>query len=195
MLFTTAMLIDRYGGYKNPLCKIKRMADKGEIFKLKRGLYETDGNVPGQCLAGALYGPSYLSFDYALAYYGLIPERVYEYTCATFEKKKGKLFENHFGRFSYRDIPSEAYPHEVVLKEEAGYPYAIATPEKALCDRLYAKPPVLSQRDIQDMLFEDMRIDEEDLFKLDIGKILILAPKYHDNNLKHLAKFLAKEVK
>ena len=34
-------------------------------------------------LANVLYAPSYVSFDYALSYYGMIPERVHEITSAT----------------------------------------------------------------------------------------------------------------
>lgn len=55
-------------------------------------MYETDSNTPGYLLAGSIYGPSYLSFDFALAYYDLIPERVVNYTSATFGKKKKKNF-------------------------------------------------------------------------------------------------------
>jgi len=47
-----------------------------------------------------LYTPSYVSFDYALSYYGLIPERVYEVTSATLHAKK--IFETPLERFSYQ---------------------------------------------------------------------------------------------
>ena len=76
--------------YSNPAAKLSRMAKQGECFPIVRGLYETDRTVPGYLLAGSIYGPSYISFEYALAHYGLIPETVYTITCATFEKKKKK---------------------------------------------------------------------------------------------------------
>ena len=47
-----------------------------------RDRYETDRNVPAYLLAGSIYGPSYISFEYALSRYGLIPEAVYAVTCA-----------------------------------------------------------------------------------------------------------------
>ena len=58
-------------------------------------------------VANRLYAPSYVSFDYALSYYGLIHERVYEITSATLHAKK--VFETPLGRFSYRPIPMEVY--------------------------------------------------------------------------------------
>ena len=42
-----------------------------------------------------------------------------------------------FGVFTYRDVPIEAYSEEILLKEENVYSFQIATPEKALCDKLY----------------------------------------------------------
>lgn len=192
MVITTTMLMDELAHYSDPAGKILRMKKSGQLFPLVRGLYETNKDVPGYCLAGAIYGPSYLSFDYALSYYGLIPEAVYTFTSATFEKNKIKIYKNSFGKFLYRDIPSEAYPFGIALKEENGYFYQMAVPEKALCDKLYAMPPVLSQRDIEHMLFEDLRIDRSELAKLDKESILQVGEKYHCNNLKYLMKYLGR---
>ena len=166
MIFTSSMLVEQLREYSDPFGKIKRMKNSGSLFQLTRGLYETDPKVPGYCLAGAIYGPSYLSFDYALATYGLIPEAVYTFTSATFEKKKAKEYENHYGRFSYRDVPSNAYPFGIVIKEENGYVYRIATPEKALCDKLYIMPPVMSQKELVNLLFDSLRIDQTEFEKL-----------------------------
>ena len=91
MIVTYQMLKESLSDYKNPDNKIKRMSDGGEIVKLTRNLYETNVNTPGHLVADAIYSPSYLSFDYALSYYGLIPEMVYIYTSATFNKKKSIL--------------------------------------------------------------------------------------------------------
>ena len=190
MIVSTSMLMDQFSKYADPAGKISRMKRCGELFSLTRGIYETSGNVPGYCLAGAIFGPSYLSFDYALSVYGLIPEAVYTYTSATFDKKKAKELENHFGRFTFRDVPNKAYPFGIVIKEENGYLYRIATPEKALCDKLYTMPPVTSQREIERMLFEDLRIDDTEFEKLDADGILQIGDKYHSNNLKYLMKYL-----
>ena len=68
MVVTTSMLFEKLKDYGDPAGKIMRMKNDGQIFLLTRGLYETDKNVSGQCLAEVIYGPSYLSFDYALSY-------------------------------------------------------------------------------------------------------------------------------
>lgn len=190
MILTTSMLTEQLHKYSDPAGKILRMKKDGIIFRLTRGLYETDRNVQGHCLAGAIFGPSYLSFDYALSVYGLIPEAVYAFTSATFSKKKAKECDNIFGHFSYQDVPSEAYPLGIVIKEENGYIYQIAAPEKALCDKLYIMPPVTSQRDIEKMLFDDLRIDTTEFDRLNFDDILQIGDKYHCNNLKYLMKYL-----
>ena len=195
MIVSTAMLMDQFGKYSDPAGKILRMKRCGELFPLTRGIYETDGNVPGYCLAGAIFGPSYLSLDYALSVYGLIPEAVYTYMSATFDKKKAKEVENHFGRFTSRDVPPDAYPFGILIKEENGYIYRIASPEKALCDKLYTMPPVTSQKEIERMLFEDLRIDRAEFEKLDYDGILQIGDKYHSNNLKYLMKYLRRNAR
>lgn len=61
--------------YKAPDMKIKRMIDQKQIIKLRKDLYETDLDMPGIVEACAIQTSSYLSFDYALSYYGLILRR------------------------------------------------------------------------------------------------------------------------
>ncbi|MBP5313295.1 MAG: hypothetical protein J6112_10730 [Clostridia bacterium] len=195
MILTTSMLLDQLQRYSDPAGKILRMKREGELLQLTRGIYETDKNAPGYCLAGAIFGPSYLSFDYALSFYGLIPEAVYTFTSATFDKKKVREQKNHFGRFTYRDVPPEAYPFGISIKEENGYVYQMATQEKALCDKLYTMPPVTSQKEIERMLFEDLRIDRIEFEKLRADEILQIGDRYHSNNLKYLMKYLRRNEK
>lgn len=195
MIVSSSMLSDQLREYGDPAGKIMRMRNEGKIIPLVRGLYETDRNAPGQCLAGAIYGPSYLSFDYALSVYGLIPEAVYTYTSATFGKKKRKEYVNEFGRYSYRDIPSDAYPLEIVIKDEGGYSYLMATQEKALCDKLYSMPAVASVKGLEQMLFEDLRIDEEGFSKLNKESIFQIGDRYHCNNLNYFIRYLKRRYR
>ena len=51
MIVTTSMFKERYKSYANPLDKIKRDAKNGLIFRINRGVYETDGNVDPYLLA------------------------------------------------------------------------------------------------------------------------------------------------
>ena len=47
MIYTTPMLMDKLNKYSDPAGKISRMKQAGELFLLKRGVYENDGNVSG----------------------------------------------------------------------------------------------------------------------------------------------------
>lgn len=190
MIKTTNMLLDELKDYANPKARLSRMVKQGEYFQIVKGLYETDKNIPGHLLAGSIYGPSYLSFEYALGYYDLIPEAVYTITSAAFEKKKKKKYETIFGTFTYRDIPSAAFPLELRLVQEGEYFYRIAGPEKALCDELYTMPPVSGIKELAELLANDLRIEESALLELDTKKIVMLSERYHSTNVKKLAVLL-----
>ena len=186
----------KYKNYVDVKNKIRREVQSGRLVQITRGLYETDAKTDGKYLAGIICGPSYLSFDYALYIYSLIPEIVYEtYTSASFQKRKTKKYNNHFGVFTYRDIPADAYPLGVLLYEENGYSYQIATPEKALGDKLYSLPPVKNLTELRTLLFDDLRIDEDKLMKLNKEVIEKIAPWYRANNLKLFVKFFRKWIK
>jgi predicted transcriptional regulator of viral defense system len=190
MIKTTAMLLEELKEYAYPKSKLSRMVERGECFPITRGLYETDPNVPAHLLAGSIYGPSYISFEYALGYYGLIPEAVYTVTCATFEKKKKKKYETSFGTFTYRDVPSEAFPLGIRLIQEGDYFYRIAEPEKALCDQLYTISPVPNIKKLMRLLTEDLRIEEAELKKLDANKVCEYSEAYRTTNIKKLCSLL-----
>ena len=178
MIKTTAMLLEELKEYGSPKSKLARMAERGECFPITRGLYETDRNAPAYLLAGSIYGPSYISFEYALSRYGLIPEAVYAVTCAT------------FGTFTYRDVPSEAFPLGLRLVQEGEYFYRIAEPEKALCDQLYTMPPVPNTQELFRLLTEDLRIEESEIGKLDGNKVCKYSGAYHSTNVKKLCSLL-----
>ncbi len=190
MILTASMLADQLHEFGDPEGKIMRMRKEERIFPLTRGLYETDPDVPGQCLAGAICGPSYLSFDYALSVYNLIPEAVYAFTSATFDKRKAKNYTNRFGRYMYCDVPEAAFPFGITIRKEHGYEYRIAVPEKALCDKLYSMPPVTSVKDIRRMLFDDLRINEDAFAMLDAESFFQIGDRYRSNNLKYLVKYI-----
>lgn len=194
MIISSNAVKKNLSNYANKDNKISREIKDGKLFRIINGLYETDPNTPGYLLASSIYGPSYISFEYALSYYGLIPERVPTITCATFDKKKKKEYNTNFGVFTYRDIPASAYPEEILLKEENNYSYQIATPEKALCDKLYTLKPLLNYSNLERMLFNDLRIDEEEFNKLNVDKICKLSKLYHSTNIKLLAKYMRKNI-
>ena len=193
VIITNDIFKENLQNYSNKNTKLSRELKAGRLFKIINGLYETNPNTPGYLLAGSIYGPSYISFEYALAYYGLIPERVSTITCATFKKKKKKKYDNDFGVFTYRDVPDRVYPEEILLKIEGDYSYQIATPEKALCDKLYTLSPLTNYNDLENILYNDLRIDEEEFQKLDGEKVEKLSRLYHSTNVTLLAKYIRRQ--
>lgn len=190
MLVTYDILKESLSNYKAPEMKIKRMTDNGEIIRLTKNLYETEINTAGRLVANAIYSPSYLSFDYALAYHGLIPEAVYIYTSATYNKRKKKKYTNALGTFTYRDVPSQVYPYGINIYNDGAYSFAIASPEKALCDKLYTLKPLKNQKQISELLFEDLRIDYNSFQKLNFTDLKILCGLYKNTNMKILEKVI-----
>ncbi len=184
------MLIEELKNYSSPNDKISNMVKNQELFPIVRGLYETDRNTSGYLLASSIYNPSYLSFDFALSFYGLIPEAVYTFTSATFKKNRKRQFDTLFGTFTYRDIPEAVYPLGIRIIHEGDYSYLIADAEKAVCDKLYTIPPASNIRDIERIIFNDLRIDEEDFYKLDLDKLSKYAKLYNATNLDMLIKLL-----
>jgi hypothetical protein len=75
-------LMDYLKGYAKPRDKIRAMLKAGEIVRVKKGIIYVFGEDyrrgpwSREILANLIYGPSYISLDYALSYYGFIPERV-----------------------------------------------------------------------------------------------------------------------
>lgn len=190
MIKTTGMILNELNNYAKPADKLARLVQSGEYIKITKGLYETDSSVPGYLLAESIYGPSYLSFEFALSYHGLIPEAVYAFTSATFEKKKKKKYDTPVGTFTFQDVPSMVYAYGVDIVQERNYFYKIATAEKALCDQLYKMKTVANYAELKELLFENMRIEKDELRKLSLENISFLAEKYGSINVKKLSGLL-----
>ena len=193
MLITTSMLKEKYSDYVNPLDKMKRDADKGIIFRLRNGIYETDKNAEPCLLASSILSPSYLSFDWALSYYGLIPEKVISITSATLGNRKNKTFENYFGRYEYTDVPIEVFSEGLTYLESGEYMVKIAMKEKAICDSLCKWRVVKSVKELKELLFIDKRIDEDEFATCDFKLMKRLAGLYKKTNLKLLIKLIVRE--
>ncbi|MDD2981628.1 MAG: hypothetical protein PHN80_16950 [Hespellia sp.] len=193
MIISSEQLLYENRAYANPQSRVQTMVKKGELIPLKRGLFETDSAAPGFLMANALLGPSYLSFEYALSYYSMIPERVVVYTSATFGRNKKLEYSNQFGSFTYRDIPEAVFPYYYTRELSGNRPYLIATREKALCDQLCVMAPIRGINDFREWLFDGMRLDEDIYEELDSEKMKRIAPLYHRTNLDQLVRLLEKE--
>ena len=173
-------------GYKRPYDKINELVKQGILIPVKAGIYVPGKNVniagpETFLLANHIFGPSYISMDSALAYWGLIPEKVFETTSAT--SKHYKENKTSVGKFSYAHLPLPYYsfgikmmaltPKQIVL---------IASPEKALCDKIITTSGLLlrSVKQVKELLMEDWRIEKDVLRNLnnkEISTWIIDAPK------------------
>ena len=182
-------LLEQVKDYQSPKAKITTMIKSGEIIRVRRGLY-----VPGRgksyslkTLANRIYGPSYISFEYALSYYNLIPEKVTTMTSASLAKNKRKEFRTPVGTFVYHSVAPGLYPYGVTRREEEGNPFLIATKEKALCDTMSKLKGLTGKSSLEELLYEDLRMEEEDILTLSLSDIEFLVPLYRK---KLLADFL-----
>ena len=114
---------------------VHRYTQRGALVKLRNGLYALADQPPSEMgLANRLYAPSYLSFEFALSYYHLIPEATYVVTSATSRPTRvaaalGRTFEYHrLKRAAFTGYEPVKVGAERIL---------MATPEKALADTLY----------------------------------------------------------
>lgn len=167
--------------------KVSRMLAAGELIPLRRGLYLRDRTVNPLALAPAIYGPSYVSFESALAWHGLIPERVEEVVCATL--KRPMEFETPVGRYRYRHVPVRVFSIGIERVEDPLLPWLLASPTKALCDSVAQDASIRSQKDVRAWL-EAIRIDE--LPPLDQDQLAACAANYGRPAVRHLARYFQK---
>ena len=193
MVTTTSILKQNYKEYANPLDKIKRDVDKGILIRINRGLYEDNKSVNPCFLAAALLSPSYLSFDWSLSYYGLIPEKVFAITSASLGLRKNKTYENFFGRYEFSDISPNVFSEGLTYLNEGEYFAKIATREKTICDSLCKWRVVNSIKQLKELLFEDKRIDINEFEKCNFIELIRLASLYKKTNLNILISFVRKE--
>jgi hypothetical protein len=183
-----------FAHHANPKVKIARLVRQGELIRLKRGLYVraqcADDPVTRCRAANRIYGPSYVSFAWALRWYGLIPEHAAHITSATLGKGRKKRYDTPAGSFFYQDIPTAAYPHGITLLGEVPGRFLMACPEKALCDELYRIAGIRSIRGIETLLFEDLRLDLDEFRQLDRNVLRDLSAYYRASTLQVFGKFL-----
>ena len=182
--------------YASPRSKLTRMFDSRQLLPIRRGLYLAGSETPFslKTLANIVAGPSYVSFESALAYYGFIPERVLNITSAIYGKNKHKRFKTPVGTFLYRHIPEAVYFLEYRRLEEDGHPFLIATAEKAICDTLYQHRQTITLSGLSKLIYDDLRIEVDSVNSLDLDVIKALAPGYGKKVITRFAHWLEKEI-
>lgn len=127
---------------------VKTRLKSGEIIALKKGLFVTKMYLARieessgiyekyiQFIANTLRYPSYISLEYMLSLYGIIPEGVYVITSVT--TKSSRLFTNKLGNFRYQNMKRKLFLgyKEIEYKDN---PVRIATKAKALFDLIYLR--------------------------------------------------------
>lgn len=183
--------------YKSPNDKISELLKKGELISVRRGLYvpgpKIDLPLPDPFLiANHLRGPSYVSLESALSYWGIIPERTFEVSSVTV--KTSKKYKTPVGRFNYQQLPTPYYSFGIrSIQLTPKQTILIASPEKAVCDKIVLTSGInlRSIKQTREFLLEDIRMDDDMLKTLDLDLIdswLDDAPK--KNSLKMLINTL-----
>lgn len=154
--------------YQSPRNKLVALEQKGDIIRLKKGLYilnSSDFGYPPSApiCSNHIYGPSYLSRQWALSYYGIIPERTSVYTATTI--KHSRSFSNALGTFTYTQVPRTYFSIGLTNLTMDGASFVVATPEKALVDLILfdSHVPNHSMNALTQYLSEDIRMDMDEL--------------------------------
>lgn len=171
--FDYSLLTSVLSSYKGIRQKINELLKAKVIIRIKKGLYVFGPNytrnpICKEVLANLIYGPSYISLEYALSYHGLIPERVETVTSVTLNRYKD--FRTPLGQFTYHPIARAKYPHEIQwITIDQTHNAFMASPAKALCDYLYLRrvEGIDSVKRAQEFLQNDLRIDQSHWKKLD----------------------------
>ena len=176
--FTTWELNALLDEYSNRTAKISSLLKKREIVQIRRGLYTFTAPLrrdvlSAGVLANQIYSPSYVSADFALSYYGMIPETPAVVTSMTMGRSR--QFTTEFGIFSYQYCRSQAYSVGVTAVGEGQNRFLIATPEKALFDKL-AFDRRFDGSAPESYLLDDLRLDEDSLRRLNRKRLRELAP-------------------
>jgi len=141
---------------------VNRLVESGVLLKIERNKYVLK-NYSGSefALANFIYEPSYVSFESALSFYGIISQFPYEVTSATIKQTRSKEFNSK--QYSYYRIKKELSWGYVKHDN-----YLIAEKEKALLDQIY-----LSSKGIK-----KIHLEEYDLSLIDKNKLKSYMIKY-----------------
>lgn len=171
------------------LVKLNSWIKKGYIIQLRRGLYmlaNAKDKINYMQFASKIYRPSYISLEFALNYYGIIPEAVF--TVTSISTKKTAFFEvpEIRGYFSYQKIKSSVFGGFNTFTEN-GVSFNLAEMEKALMDFFYINR---DRMDGSKENFESYRFS--DAHRYNQGKILQFAGNYGNKKMLFLAKSFIK---
>ena len=141
---------------------ISRLSSSGIIKKIERNKYILkDFSGSEFKLANFIYEPSYVSFESALSYYGILSQFPYEITSVTIKQTKLKTIDDK--QYGYYHLKKDLF-----WGYEKKDNYLIADKEKALADQLYFSIKGLKK----------INLDEYDLSLIDNRKLKSYLSKY-----------------
>ncbi|OGB89687.1 hypothetical protein A2625_06120 [candidate division WOR-1 bacterium RIFCSPHIGHO2_01_FULL_53_15] len=194
-LITSQFMALLAGADRSVLVQFRRWVKAGKIIKLRKGLYllnQSDRRInPSRLfIANEIYSPSYVSLEYALSFYGLIPEKAVDVTCVT--SKKTANYKNSLGQFIYQHIKERCFTGFEEFKDEAGLVYFMATPEKAAVDFLYLNQDRFKS-DYDKLLAGSFRF--QDKGSLNAKKLMSYAKLFNSRKLERIVKALSRDYK
>jgi predicted transcriptional regulator of viral defense system len=170
---------------------VKRAVHEGYLERLKRDLYLIR-NINNTALVNAfeiaqlVYGPSYISFESALSYYGWIPESVPVICSATV--KQSKIFNTNFAAFSFEKIPNIAFSYGLTQIKDQNSKYLIADPWKAIADMIYLRKK--KWRNLTELM-EDLRIESDSILQSNTELLNVLSKVYPHKLVRQVLKNIA----
>lgn len=175
--------------YQVSSLQLTRWVDKGYLIKLKNGVYlftNKKEQTLKEHIAFSIYQPSYISLEWALSLYGMIPEVVYSVTSVT--SKASRKYENAMGVFTYRHLKNNLFFGYTKINKN-GQVYLLAEREKALLDYIYLNSYKI--KNIDDV--EELRLNSSSLKKINKTKIKKYSKFYpKKNNIEKILKLIIK---
>lgn len=198
-VFDYNQLMSVLSGYSKPRDVVTALLRQDKIIRIRKGLYcfsefWQKQSVPPEALANLVYGPSSISLDFALSYYGLIPEKVTTITSVT--PGRSRVFETPAGRFSFVHIPQQSFSFGLTIEKSGNYQWLIAMPLKALADKVWTDKRFnpSSPASFESYLFHDLRIDETTIINfLTAESLEVIREKYPTRKVGWMVDFLKRK--
>ena len=197
-LFSYTELMFFLSDYKKPRDVVSRLLLTGRIIRIKKGLYMfgqtwRKESVSLEYAANLIYGPSAISLEYALGFYGLIPEKVNTITSVCVGRSRS--YHTPLGHFSYSQMIPERFAVSMSLQKTIQGNFFMASPLKALADKVWTdsrfQPSSVSA--YAEYLFEDLRIDETELPRwISFSEMDLIEAAYKTRKTSWLIHFLRK---
>ncbi|MBN2373759.1 hypothetical protein JXL19_08230 [bacterium] len=173
--------------------RLNEWQDKGFIKKIIKGYYifsdlKLNENVLFE-IANKIYRPSYISFEMAFSWHGLIPESVYGITSVS--TRKTYRFKTKIAEFTYRQIKPQLFFGYDLVKYGGGKFFRMAGMEKAILDYFYTHSSLKEAAD-----FEGLRLNRDVFFeKFNEKRLNDFLERFRQNRLSKRIKSFVEFMK